>query len=87
MRTTSDQRRQAVQIATRLLDPNEPHLLDIGETTLLAHVIIDCRDQFVLYAPVVEAARRCVREDGSFVMGGPCWTELIASVAELRRAG
>ena len=87
MRTTSDQRRQAVQIATRLLDANEPHMLDIGETTLLAQVIIDCQAVFKLHAPIVDSALRLVTPAGTCTPDWSTpWRDMIASVAELRRA-
>lgn len=85
MRTSTEQRRQAVAVARRLLDESEPLLVDVGEAELLCRVLLDCAEVFNLHAPIISAARLCVRPDGQFAMGGPCWGELIRSVQELRR--
>lgn len=39
--TTPDERAKAVAIARRILDINEPLLWDVGETELLAKVLLD----------------------------------------------
>lgn len=82
MITTPDQRKQAVQLATHLLDT--PGIA--GDVKLLCQVVVDCRDTFVLYAPIVDAAKRLVAPRGACVTEWEQpWTDLITSVQALRK--
>lgn len=86
MKTAADDRRRAVQIATRANDACDWAAVDPVEVELLCAVLIDCRDTFVLYAPVVDAAKRLVAPRGACVTDWQQpWTDLMAAVQALRK--
>lgn len=65
MKTTVDERRNAVAVARRLLDANEPLMLDVGEVELLCRTLLDVQAVFLVHAPVISACKDCIDKYGN----------------------
>ena len=86
MRTTEDERRTAVRLATRITSGAYENAS--ADLQLLAAVVADCARVFKLHAPIVDSALRLVTPAGTCTPDWSTpWRDMIASVAELRRAG
>ena len=85
MLSTADERRTAVRLARHTLESGRFDLIEPDTVKLLCSTLLDCHTVFTLHAPVIAAAKQCVRPDGSFTMSGPCWTELREGVRALRK--
>ncbi len=64
MKTTIDERRQAVSIARRMLDTNEPPILDVGECNLLCRTLLDVQEVFIIHAPIISAVKKLIKPNG-----------------------
>jgi hypothetical protein len=58
VKTTAEERRSAVAVARRLLDANEPLMLDVGEVDLLCRTLLDVQSVFVVHAPLIAALKK-----------------------------